>query len=153
MHMRRLLAAAFAMAFILSACVAPPVPVPPDEAPIACRLIGCGSQVTFELEADVVRGTTYEVEACVDGECASATVDVPDAGFAVSGPFSVDADGDALTLRLLGDDYSGAHEVSLRVTGSDGLVVEAESLVEFDRLQPNGRGCAPVCWQVTVRVA
>lgn len=151
MYIRGLSASAFGMALMLSACVAPPVPVPPDGAPVACTLIGCESQVTFELSVDLAPGTTYEVEACIDGDCASATVEVPQAGLATSGRFTVDAGRDALTLRLPDGDYGGAHGVTLSVAGSDGVLVTVQNEVEFERLQPNGPRCEPVCWQATVR--
>ena len=148
----RFTAAAFLVALILSACLAPPVPAPPEDPPVACTLIGCESQLTFELDADLARDETYEVEVCIDAECASATIEVPDSGFAMTGPFSIDADRDTVTVRLLGDDYSGTRAVTLSLSGSDGLLVDVDAQTEFERAQPNGPGCEPICWQATVRV-
>ena len=118
---------------------------------MACTAIGCDSQLEFVLSADLVRGATYDVEACIAGDCTSASIEVPASGFAIEGPFSVDADRDALALRLLGDDYSGSHTVSLTVTRDGGGVADVTTDVEFERQQPNGPGCEPVCWFASVR--
>ena len=140
------------MLLILAACLAPPVPVdPPEGPPIACTLIGCESQMEFELSADLLRGEAYDIEACVDGDCTSETVQIPDSGFVIGGAFTLDADRDTVTIRLIGEDYSGSHTVSLSVTGEVGPVAEVEVDTEFERSQPNGPGCEPVCWHATVR--
>jgi hypothetical protein len=55
-------------------------------------------------------------------------------------------------VRLQGEDYGGAHEVSLTLAGTDGLTVDVDATAEFERGQPNGPGCEPICWQATVRV-
>lgn len=148
--------AGLVLGVILSACVAPPVPDGPF---IACTLIGCESQVAFEIgdATDIVSGATYEVEACIDGQCESATVVVPPAqgaaiGAGVSGSLVLDPQQDIVTVRLIGGDYSGMHTLSLTLTGPDGQRTEIESDTEFERSQPNGPGCEPVCWQATVRV-
>ena len=143
------------MLLILAACLAPPVPVvpvdPPEGPPLACTLIGCESQIRFDLSGDLVRGEAYDIEACVDGDCTSETVQIPDSGFVIVGAFTLDADRDTVTLRLVGDDYSGMRTVSLSVVGETGPVAEVERETEFERSQPNGPGCEPVCWQATVR--
>jgi hypothetical protein len=136
---------------ILAGCLAPPVPAdPPEDAPIACTLIGCESQLEFELSADLERGAAYDIEACVDGDCTSETVEIPDSGFVIGGAFTLDADRDTVTVRLIGDDYSGSHTVSLSIAG-EGLAAEVEAETEFERSQPNGPGCEPICWHATVR--
>jgi hypothetical protein len=153
MHRSRWLATG--MLLMLAACLAPRVPVlpaePPGGEPIACTLIGCESQIEFQLGGDLQRGETYEIETCLDGDCASATIEIPDSGFVLEGAFTLDADRDTVTVRLLGSDYSGARSVSLRVDGPGGPVAEVETEVEFDRMQPNGPGCEPICWHATVR--
>ncbi len=153
MRVRTVITAA-AMALILGACLAPPVPAGPQN---ACTAIGCESQLAFDLGADLQPGGTYELEACIDGDCATATVPIPppvDGGgsFGVGGPFTLDAGNDIVTVRLVGEDYSGAHEVSLTLAGTDGLMIDVEATTEFERGQPNGPGCEPICWQATVRV-
>jgi len=149
MHRSRWLATG--MLLILAACLAPPVPAePPGGEPLACTLIGCESQIEFQLSGDLVRGVAYEIEACVDGDCASETVKVPDSGFVLEGPFTLDADRDTVTVRLLGADYSGTHAVSLSVAGPAGPIAEVETETDFERLEPNGPGCEPVCWHATV---
>ncbi|MCA1587555.1 MAG: hypothetical protein LC744_02465, partial [Chloroflexi bacterium] len=65
--------------------------------------------------------------------------------------FTLDADRDTVTLRLLGHDYSGSHTVLLSVIGEGGPVAEVKAETDFERSQPNGPGCQPVCWQARVR--
>jgi len=145
-----------ALVVMLAACVAPPVPDGPF---IACTLIGCESQVVFEVggATDIASGETYEVEACLNGVCESATVEVPPGqgaamGAGVAGALVLDPQRDLVVLTLPGGDYGGMHTVSLTLTGPDGQRTEIESDTEFERSQPNGLGCEPVCWQATVRV-
>lgn len=146
--------ACLAFLVILAGCVAPVVPDPPG---LICTQIGCETQVVFELGADaIVSGATYEVEACIDGRCESATVAVPRAqggamGAGVSGSLVLDAQQDAVAFTLGDGDYSGMHEVSLTLVGPDGQRTEVVSDTEFERGQPNGPGCEPICWQATVR--
>ena len=154
MHRSRWLATGVLL--ILAACLAPPVPAelpaePPGGEPIACTLIGCESQIEFQLGGDLQRGETYQIEACVGEDCASATIEIPDSGFVLEGPFTLDSDRDTVTVRLLGSDYSGGRSVSLRVDGPGGPVAEVETEIEFDRMQPNGASCEPVCRHATVR--
>jgi hypothetical protein len=149
--MRRSRWPAIGLLLILAACLAPPVPEAPEGPPLACTLIGCESQLEFELSGDLVRGESYEIEACVDGDCTTETVQLPDSGFVMGGAFTLDADRDTVALRLLGADYNGTHTVSLSVTGDGGPVAEVETETDFERSQPNGPGCEPVCWHATVR--
>ena len=139
------------MLLILAGCIAPTMPAPPPAGePLACTLIGCESQIEFQLSGDLERGETYQIEACVDEDCASATIQIPDSGFVLEGPFTLDADRDTVTVRLLGFDYSGTHAVSFSVSGPAGPVAEVETDIDFERLEPNGPGCEPVCWHATV---
>ena len=139
------------LALLMGGCLAPPVPDDPA-ASRECTLIGCESQITFNLPVDLEPGQRYELEACVDGDCNSATLTLSDRGFGTSGPFVIPAAGNAVNVLLLGDDYSGLHQVSLTVIGPGGQVARiADEAVEFERVQPNGPGCEPVCWQATVR--
>lgn len=140
------------LTMILMAC-GTPLDQPSGGELRACTLIGCESHVRFELATDLEAGLTYAVEACVDGACTHETIDVaPGAPLGAAGAITVDVTSDTVTLRLVGDDYSGAHEVSLVVTAGDDDVVEIAAAAEFERLQPNGEGCEPICWQATVRV-
>ena len=147
--------ASLVVGVILCACVAPPVP---DGPVMACTLIGCESQVVFELGdlTDILSGATYEIEACVDGTCESASVEVPPAqgqamGAGMSGSLLVDPQQDLVSFRLSGGDYGGMHTVSLTLLGPDGQRIEIESDTGFERGQPNGPGCEPICWQAIVR--
>ena len=146
--------ASVAIGVILAACVAPPVPAGPV---FACTQIGCESQVVFEVGelTDIVSGATYEVEACIDGACQAATVEVPPAqgqamAAGMSGSLFVDPAQDLVSVTL-GGDFSGMHTVSLTLVAPDGQRTEIESDTEFQRSQPNGPGCEPTCWQAIVR--
>ena len=125
----------------------------------SCTEIGCSSQVSFRLAADLRAGVSYTVEACADDLCHSETLTVSDdrsAGVAASvgaEGLRLDTDRDVITLQLPGDsDWSGTHAVSLRVVGGDGGTVTdvTQDDVGFERSQPNGPGCPPICWSADV---
>ena len=117
----------------------------------ACTLIGCESQVIIEIDYDLRPGREYSVEACVGGECERALIRVPRGnGVATIGNLVVSPVDDVVTLLLHGDDYSGSHAVSLLVESSVQGSILVEEEVEFERTQPNGPGCEPVCWIATV---
>jgi len=44
------------------------------------------------------------------------------------------------------------HAASLRLAGPDGENVKQDGPIEFERLQPNGPDCEPVCWHAVVRI-
>ena len=122
-----------------------------------CTMIGCDSQVVFKLTADLVSAATYQVEACIDGACESASVRIPPRDGAAVGvgsndAFTIDPTTDVVAFVLDGGDYSGPHQVSLRVAGDDLEPIEVAAETEFERSQPNGPNCEPVCWQATVRM-
>lgn len=122
-----------------------PTPQPPIR---ACTEIGCESAVAFHLDLDLETGVEYRLEACVDADCAAETVEVPAAaGFGHrTVTFDVSTEEDRVLFLLPDGDFPGQHRVSLRVTGSDGSASDVQALVEFERNQPNGPGCPPVCW-------
>lgn len=124
----------------------------------SCTAIGCDSQVTFELPVDLVAETPYDVRACVDEVCRSATLTVPAPD---DGPYTgttandltLVVDADAITLALPVDDWGGQHRTSIVVRGPAGdVITEAEADREFTAARPNGPDCPPVCWQATVVV-
>lgn len=135
---------------LLMACDA--LGVPPLGEPRACTGIGCESGVRFNLGVDLVAEVAYEVTACVDDLCGEGILEVPPPA---DGPFTGTSDG-ALTIATdtdsifysLGDlDASGRHRVSIKVRSESGdVVAEFEGEAEFERTQPNGPGCEPVCW-------
>lgn len=118
--------------------------------PMACTQIGCESQVIFELSEQIELGGTYRVKACIDATCSEAEIRVPHQGAGTSGDLLIDGEADRVVLTLPEDDYAGPHTVSLSLEDPDGGRIEVEADVEFERLQPNGAGCEPVCWQATV---
>lgn len=115
-----------------------------------CDGMGCSSQVSFRLSADLRAGAAYMVEACADEHCRSETLTVPDDGTVGIGSEGLwlDTDSDEITLELPpGADWEGTHAVSLRVVAKDGEVAaDMTGDVDFERLQPNGPDCPPVCW-------
>jgi hypothetical protein len=67
------------------------------------------------------------------------------------GSFIIDAETDRVTLRLPEGDYSGMHAVSLTLGGADVEPVEIEAETDFERGQPNGPDCPPICWRAIIR--
>ena len=120
-----------------------------------CTLIGCESQVVFELDIDLASGTTYELRACIDDRCEQASVAIPPTdGAAVpagsEGPFVLDPQNDVVAFLIGEGDFPGTHAVSLTLDDGSRNTRGLEGDVEFERLQPNGEGCEPICWQATV---
>ena len=146
--MRRSIATVLAIGFMLAACDA--LDVPPF-APVECTLIGCDSQVVFEMPADLEASRSYDVEACIDQRCESATIKIPPRGVGLVGSFMVDAATDVVTMSLPEGDYGGVHAVSLTLSGADVEPVEIDAETEFERGQPNGPDCPPVCWRAIIR--
>ena len=142
----RFLAGAIAVT-IVTGCGA--VPVPPS-ARVICTLIGCDSHVRFGLVVDLKPGETYDIEACVDGNCVAEMVRVRQRGDGTREPFVVDARTDTVVFVLPAGDYSGTHTVSLAVRGADLEPIQIQADTEFERSQPNGADCPPVCWQAIV---
>lgn len=137
-----------ALAALLTGCDALVVP---SSDPVMCTLIGCESQVQFELSEDLVPDTTYQVEGCIDGQCTSASIEVLEGGgISAEGSLRLDTIADTAVLILDDGDYDGIHAVSLSIDGPDGLHIEIAAETEFQRSQPNGPGCEPVCWQATI---
>jgi hypothetical protein len=137
-----------AVGFMIAACDA--LGVPPF-APVECTLIGCDSQVVFEIPANLEASRTYDVEACIDQGCETVTLEIPPQGVGLAGPFLIDAATDVVTLRLPEGDYSGTHAVSLTLGSADFEPIEIEAETEFERGQPNGPDCPPVCWRAIIR--
>jgi hypothetical protein len=144
------LAGVLAAIVVLTACGAPlPSASPTDDNALECTLIGCESQVVFEIDYDIMPGSEYAVEACVDGECERAQIRVSDRGVGRVANLTASAD-DVVALVLHGDDYSGSHAVALTVESPDQGTIIVEEEVEFERTQPNGPRCEPVCWIATI---
>jgi hypothetical protein len=129
----------------------------PGPVEVDCTLIGCDSQIVFELDdGELVPGFAYELEACFDHRCETATVELPEHGAAmgVNGALSASAEEDIVALVLPEGDYPGVHTARLRVQPLDGggEAFEATVETELERTQPNGPDCPPVCWQAVVRL-
>lgn len=124
-----------------------------------CTQAGCESQVIFHLTADLRNGVAYDVEACLDDDCSTATIEVPVVGGdepftgLEEGGILLLTDSDEIHLTLPEGDYGGAHRVSLDVRTSDGdVVVTVDEQTDFERYRPNGPLCEPVCWLAEVMV-
>lgn len=124
----------------------------------SCNDAGCFNRVAFELGHDLLVGETYTMEACVDDYCETATLGGPDAqGTAASqasgtARLSLDTDRDIVNLETMSSrDWSGTHRTSLTVRDSAGDTVAAVAReTRFERTQPNGPDCPPVCWNARV---
>jgi len=121
----------------------------------ACTAAGCASAVAFHVAFDIRREVDYEVEACVDGLCVEAVmnVDGPAAQTGDSvGALTLWEDTDRLDLDLGDRDFSGSHEVALTIRDSSGAeVVSWSETVEMQPFQPNGPWCGPTCWAAEIR--
>ena len=119
-----------------------------------CTETGCDSQVSFRLSTDLRAGVAYTVEACVDDDCRDETLTVPDDGPIGIGAEGVwlDTDSDVIRLELpTGTSWEETHAVSLRVVTRDGdVVADMTGEADFERTQPNGPDCPPVCWLAEV---
>jgi hypothetical protein len=134
-----------------------PITPSPNGGAVACTLIGCDSQVIFELDTDIESGVTYDFTACVDGACEEARVEVPPVndGAVPAGQTDnivISPDADVVAYVLHGNDFSGSHIVSLSLDAPGLPSVRVDESVEFERSQPNGPRCEPVCWTATIRM-
>ena len=125
-----------------------------EEPEQACTAIGCDSQVVFELTpVDLVAGRTYEIEACLEDECWSATVEPPaDVVAGGRGGLTVEPQRDVIVLVLPEGDHGGSRGVTLEIETGDGQTWGIEADIDLERVQPNGPACLPVCWQATITV-
>lgn len=148
-----------AAVLLLAGCgllvIGSPTPTAPGDGPI-CTQIGCESQVLYELDADIASGATYLVRACIGDRCEEASVEIPPAdGGAVpagtQGPFTLDPQNDVVAFRIGEGDFSGSHAVSLTLDDGSSEPVSIAADVVFERTQPNGPRCEPICWQAVVR--
>ena len=127
-----------------------------------CTLIGCNSQVTFEVTGAGLHGKagTVRLKACFDDVCHTSrtTVKANGASFGKgSDKLSVGPVDDRLAGHLLlpdGDyDETTVHRFTLEVRIGDGEPVRLERDVQLTRSAPNGEDCGPICWQAKVEKA
>ncbi len=125
---------AVALGSLLSAC--------------ACTQIGCANQIRFHPAVDLAVETPYEVTACLDAVCASATLIAsdPDDG-AIVDRLSLWAGADEVVFDLGDGDLSGARQLTFTIQDRNGVALaEFEDTVELGSTQPNGPMCGPTCW-------
>jgi hypothetical protein len=145
---------ALALLLVLVGCeLLGPQPQPPE-----CTAIGCDNQLRAVVAQDLQPGVEYEIEMCVGTRCAEADISVPEGGGAVGasdGSITLETQADAVVFRLPDADWSGVHRVTATVrdaTSGEPLAdVDVDAEVEFQRSQPNGPGCPPICWFAEVR--
>jgi len=128
-----------------------------EPAPRACTAIGCESAVTFRLPVDLEVNVAYEVEACVDELCERVTLTVPlpdDGPFTgvTVGAITLQTDTDSVTFMVGGREMAGVHRARVTVRTDGEAIADADEDVGFERNQPNGPGCEPVCWFAKVEV-
>lgn len=119
-----------------------------------CTLIGCESGVSFDLDEPLPPGQEFHVSACVGDVCREMSGTVPERGcttqsdLMVCGPQSGGTD---VHLTLPSGTYDQVYEVHLDLTtGSGETLAEANGSVDFQRSQPNGPNCGPICWSASV---
>ncbi len=128
--------------------------------PRACTEIGCNSGVTFELgqqSALFEINKPVQIRACIESDCTVDSLTVTATGdsayfFSTQGRFELDVANDRLIYRTQAQQIGeGRKSVSLAFTREGTVVLEeTREDVTFDRSQPNGPGCEPVCWNSTV---
>ncbi|MGH8946071.1 MAG: hypothetical protein ACRDVL_07980 [Acidimicrobiia bacterium] len=113
--------------------------------PVACTEIGCESTVEFELSDALRQDRSYEIEACADTFCRSVDIST---GFTGGRVQELEVRPDRILLILPDADYAGRHHVSLvlRDAESGEVLAQIDQDVGFERRQPNGPNCPPVCW-------
>ena len=126
-----------------------------EPAPRVCTDIGCESAVTFRLPVDLEVNVPYEVEACIGELCERATLSVPlpdDGPFTgvTIGAITLQTDTESITLSLGSREVAGVHRARVTVSTDGEPIAEGDEDVEFERGQPNGPGCEPVCWVAEV---
>ena len=133
--------------------------------PRFCTEIGCDSILEVRLtEVDIALEATYDVEICVNKECAAETVTIdlrhPGTGEIQRGASSrpqgtldgymvLWVEEDRIDYYLPAADYDTTTSVSVRFMDSDGNVLAdtgGPADVPLERSQPNGPGCPPVCF-------
>ncbi len=121
-----------------------------------CSQVGCANAIHFELQVDLERDVAYDVEACLDGDCHRATLNVDgrltQTG-AMGGSLTLWEDDDRVDLAIGDGDFSGMHDVSFSIRdGSGAIIAGFEGLIELTRSEPNGGWlCGPTCWSAEVR--
>ena len=121
----------------------------------ACSVEGCANAIHFQSQVDLERNVAYDVEACLDGDCNRATLNVDgpltQTG-AMGGSLPLWEDADRVELAIGDGDFSGMHDVSFSIRGSSGTVIaEFNDSIELTRSEPNGGWpCAPTCWSAEV---
>ncbi len=121
-----------------------------------CTVEGCANAIHFQPQVDLERNVAYDVEACLDGNCERATlnVDGPLTQTGVmGGSFTLWEDDDRVELAIGAGDFSGMHDVSFSIRdGSGAIIAGFEGSIELTRSEPNGGWlCGPTCWSAEVR--
>lgn len=119
-----------------------------------CTLVGCESGVNFDVDAPFEPGEEFRVSACVDDICREARGAVPERGCTTESDLTVcgpQSGGTDVHLRLPNGTYDKTYDVRFElVSGSGETLAQADASVDFQRSQPNGPDCGPICWSASV---
>ena len=132
---------------------------PATTAPMICTEIGCNSGLRVELSGvDLVADSTYLVDVCIGDECVEVEVGPghdgqitpgADPDTLEGGSLLVDYEGDAIDLMVGFAEFDPIETVSFSITdvATGEVLASADGReVPFERNQPNGPGCPPVCF-------
>lgn len=132
---------------------------PPTTAPVVCTEIGCNSGLRVELsDVDLVSDATYLVEVCIGEQCVDVEIGPGHSGEITpgadpntleGGSIFIDADSDSVELFTGFAEFDAVETVSFSITDiatDEVLAVADGEEVPFERNQPNGPGCPPVCF-------
>lgn len=134
-------------------------PTPATTPPVACTEIGCNSGLQVDLATvDLVADAAYLVELCIGSDCVEVeagpghTGEITpgaDLGTLEGGSMIVDREADIIQLMVGFAEFDSVETVSFSITDvatGEVLAVTDGEEVPFERHQPNGPGCPPVCF-------
>ncbi len=112
----------------------------------ACTTEDCANAIHFRPQVDLERNVAYDVEACLDGDCNRATLNVDgpltQTG-AMGGSLTLWEDDDRVELAVDNGDFSGMHDVSFSIRDASGTVIaEFNDSIELTRSEPTAAGPA-----------
>lgn len=117
-----------------------------------CSAAGCANQVRFHPAVDLTLGTAYEVIACLDEMCSTATLITDDLGTAaLADRLALWPEADQIDFDIGSGDLGGAHHVSFAIRDADGVLLASfDDSIELESSQPNGPFCEPTCWGLDI---
>ncbi len=105
---------------------------------LSCSTVGCSSGAAVLLTVPLQPGPKSTVTVCIDGHCATRSPATSPISYA-------DAEAPFQNERTV--------TVSILMTGPDGTVLGNSTVKSrLHRNQPNGPGCAPVCYSTRLKL-